>query len=167
MDTLIGSLQFGSFGIGRALAGDPAMGGLLLPLDMPTPFSVGEPAGTNPSEGLLFWSGTALARDVSGTGTDGHAVIGGVKISIASYANPHANVSFFDLSISTREHRERNLGWTDVPVQDGAFSVGAESHVLQGNFFGRSHIGVGGMFRSDVCSARSEPSASILKRSQS
>ncbi len=151
VDTLIGSLQFGSFGIGRALAGDPAMGGLglLLPLDMPTPFSVGEPAGTNPSEGLLFWSGTALARDVSGTGTDGHAVIGGVKISIASYANPHANVSFFDLFDLNAGASRAEFGWTDVPVQDGAFSVGAESHVLQGNFFGRSHIGVGGMFRSD------------------
>lgn len=149
VDTLIGSLQFGRFGIGRASAGDPAMGGLLLPMDLPTPFSVGEPAGTNPSEGLLFWSGSALARDVSGTETDGHAVVGGVKISIASYSDPHANVSFFDLFDLNAGASRAEFGWTDVPVQDGAFSVGAESDGLQGRFFGRSHIGVGGTFRSD------------------
>ena len=149
VDTLIGSRQFGSFGIGRVLGGDPAMGGLLLPLDLPTPFSVGEPAGTNPSEGLLFWSGSALARDVSGTETDGHAVVGGVKISIASYADPRANVSFFDLFDLNSGASRAEFGWTDVPVQDGAFSAGAESDALQGKFFGRSHIGVGGIFRSD------------------
>lgn len=97
VDTLIGALQFGIFGVGRVLGGDPAMDGSLLPLDLPTPFSLGEPAGTNPSEGLLFWSGSALARDVSGSETDGHAVIGEVEVSIASYADPRANVSFFDL----------------------------------------------------------------------
>ncbi len=149
VDRLIGSLPFGSFGIGRALASDPAMGGPLLPLEMPTPFSVGEPVGTNPSEGLLFWAGTALARDVSGTETDGHAVIGGVKISIASNADPHANVSIFDLFDLNTGASRAEFGWTDVPVQDGAFSVGAESGVLQGRFFGQSHTGVGGLFQSD------------------
>ena len=149
LDTLIGSLQFGRFGIARALASAPATGGSFLPLDLPTPFSVGQLAGTNPSEGLLFWSGSALARDVSGTETEGHAVVGGVKISIASYADPHANVSFFDLFDLNAGASRAEFGWTDVPVQDGAFSAGAGSDVLQGNFFGRSHIGVGGIFRSE------------------
>ncbi|MDE0621617.1 MAG: hypothetical protein OXH83_08115 [Bryobacterales bacterium] len=172
VDTLIGSLQFGSFGIGQAL-GDPAMGGLLLPLDLPTPFSIGEPAGTNPSEGLLFWSGSAFARDVSGTETNGHVVIGEVEVSIASYADPRANVSFFDLfDLNTGASRE-GFGWTDVPVQDGtfnagslwrsqasdpatgvpvqdgAFGAGTQSEAVQGKFFGQSHIGVGGIFQSD------------------
>ena len=124
VDTLIGSLQFGSFGIGQAL-GDPAMGGLLLPLDLPTPFSIGEPAGTNPSEGLLFWSGSAFARDVSGTETNGHVVIGEVEVSIASYADPRANVSFFDLFDLNTGASKEDFGWTDVPVQDGTFNAGS------------------------------------------
>ena len=149
VDTLIGSLQFGSFGIGRAFGTDPARGGLLLPLDLPTPFSIGEPAGTNPSEGLLFWSGSAFARDVSGTGTHGHAVVGEVEVSIASYADPRANLSFFDLvDLSTGASRAE-FGWTDVPVQDGAFSAGHESDAVRGRFFGQSHIGVGGIFQSN------------------
>lgn len=149
VDTLIGSLQFGSFGIGRALGSDPANDGLLLPLDLPTPFSIGEPAGTNPSEGLLFWSGSAFARDVSGTETDGHAVLGEVEVSIASYADPRANVSFFDLfDLNTGASRAK-FEWTDVPVEDGAFSAGTEGDAVQGTFFGRSHIGVGGIFQSD------------------
>ena len=173
VDTLIGTLQFGNFGVGRASAADPAMGGLLLPLDLPTPFSIGEPAGTNPSEGLLFWSGTAFARDVSGSGTDGHAVVGEVEVSIASYADPRADVSFFDLFDLNTGARRAEFGWTGVPVQDGIFSTGspwgsqasdpatgvpaqdsavsagAQSAGVQGRFFGRSHIGVGGIFQSD------------------
>lgn len=149
VDTLIGSLQFGSFGIGRALGGDPANDGLLLPLDLPTPFSIGEPAGTNPSEGLLFWSGSAFARDVSGTETDGHAVLGEVEVSIASYADPRANVSFFDLFDLNTGASRAEFEWTDVPVLDGAFSAGTEGDAVQGRFFGRSHIGVGGIFQSD------------------
>lgn len=149
VDTLIGSLQFGSFGIGRAFGTDPAMDSLLLPLDLPTPFSIGEPAGTNPSEGLLFWSGSAFARDVSGTETDGHAVVGEVEVSIASYADPRANVSFFDLFDLTTGASRAEFGWTDVPVQDGAFSAGQESDAVQGRFFGQSHVGVGGIFQSN------------------
>ena len=149
VDTLIASLQFGSFGIGRALGSDPANDGLILPLDLPTPFSIGEPAGTNPSEGLLFWSGSAFARDVSGTATDGHAVLGEVEISIASYADPRANVSFFDLFDLNTGASRAEFEWTDVPVQDGAFSAGTEGDAVQGRFYGRSHIGVGGIFQSD------------------
>ena len=128
------------------------MGGLLQPLGLPTPFSVGEPAGTNPSGGLLYWSGSVLARDVSGTATDGHAVVGEVEISIASYTDPHANVSFLGLFDLNAGASRAEFGWTDVPVQDGAFSAGAETDMLQGNFFGRfgrSHIGVGGTFQRD------------------
>lgn len=149
VDTLIGSLQFGSFGIGRAFGTDPAGGGLLLPLDLPTPFSIGEPAVTNPSEGLLFWSGSAFARDVSGTETDGHAVVGEVEVSIASYADPRANVSFFDLFDLNTGASRAEFEWTDVPVQDGAFSAGQESDAVRGRFFGQSHIGVGGIFQSN------------------
>ena len=149
VDTLIGTLQFGSFGIGRAFGSDPAMDGSLMPLDLPTPFSIGEPAGTNPSEGLLFWSGSAFARDVSGTETDGHTVVGEVEVSIASYADPRANVSFFDLFDLNTGASRAEVEWTDVPVQDGAFSAGQESDAVRGRFFGQSHIGVGGIFQSN------------------
>ncbi len=149
VDTLIGALQFGIFGVGRVFGGDPAMDGLLLPLDLPTPFSLGEPAGTNPFEGLLFWSGSALARDVSGSETDGHAVIGEVEVSIASYADPRANVSFFDLFDLNTGASMAEFGWTDVPVQDGAFSAGQEGDGVRGTFFGQSHIGVGGIFQGN------------------
>ena len=151
VDTLIGSLRFGVFGIGRTLFGDPAIAEILMPIEMATPFAFGGPAGTNPSEGLLFWSGSAFARDIGGTQTDGHAVIGDVEISIASYADPHANISFFDLFDVNTGASRASFGWTDLPVQDGVFgsSYGPESNGVRATFFGPSHAGVGGVFQHD------------------
>ena len=151
VDTLIGSLRFGVFGIGRTWFGDAAVAEGLMPIEMATPFSLGEPAGTNPSEGLLFWSGSAFARDISGTQTDGHAVIGDIEISIASFTDPLANVSFFDLFDVNTGASRASFGWTDLPVQDGVFgsSYGTESDGVKATFFGPSHIGVGGVFKHD------------------
>ena len=151
VDSLVGALRFGVFGVGRTLFDDPAMAELLKPIEMATPFSLGDPAGTNPSEGLLFWSGSAFARDISRTETDGHAVIGDVEVSIASYANPHANISFFDLFDVNTGKARASFGWQDLPVTDGTFgsSYGPESNGVEGTFFGPSHIGVGGVFQHD------------------
>ncbi|MCY4187530.1 MAG: hypothetical protein OXD30_03500, partial [Bryobacterales bacterium] len=143
MDALVGSFQFGSFGVERAL------NGLFLPISLPGAFSHGDPAGTNPSAGFLSWSGRALARDVSGSETEGHAVIGEVEISIASYADPRASISLLDLVDLNTGAPRAAIGWAEVPVRDGVFSAVAAGEGVQGRFYGQSHIGAGGIFRAD------------------
>ncbi len=143
IDALVGSFQFGSFGVERAL------NGLFLPISLPGAFSHGDPAGTNPSAGLLSWSGRALARDVSGNETEGHAVIGEVEISIASYADPHASISLLDLVDLNTGASRAAIGWAEVPVRDGVFSAVAAGEGVQGRFYGQRHVGAGGIFRAD------------------
>ncbi len=145
-ESLTGLVLRSGFGVIRLLGVDPSLPGMIIPVEPPTPFSLGAPSGTNPSEGLLFWTGTAIGLEVSQSAEGGTTILGEMAISIESFNNPHANLSFFNLwELETGTPRS-SFGWSNLPVQSGAFSGGESGSRIEGRFYGADHISAGGIF---------------------
>lgn len=148
-DSIVGGLGFSVFGITHF------EGRETLPsadLDMGPPqymFSFGLPAGTNPSEGVLSWSGTLFGADVSESDARGHTILGDVEISIADMLNPRVDIAFTNLLDIDANAPRSSMTWSDVELNDGAFVVDEEDNRLEGTFFGESHQEVGGVFQRD------------------
>ena len=81
-ESLTGLVLRSGFGVIRLLGVDPSLPGMIIPVEPPTPFSLGAPSGTNPSEGLLFWTGTAIGLEVSQSAEGGTTILGEMAISI-------------------------------------------------------------------------------------
>lgn len=149
MDSIFGGLGYSAFGIARSRGSETSQAADL-GLDPPqSMFSFGLPAGTNPSAGVLSWSGTVIGADVSESESRGHTILGDVDLSIADILNPRVEIAFTNLFDFDANAPRSSMTWSDVEVNDGAFVVDDEESRLEGTFFGDAHQEVGGVFERD------------------
>ena len=105
--------------------------------------SIGNAPGTNPMAGSATWRGAMIGME-----TPSESKVTGDAMLTFDFASN-------DLDVSMTNIRDRAGGiydpltWTNVPVMNGRFAVGAGDDSLSGSFYGPTHEEVGGIFERD------------------
>ena len=107
--------------------------------------SFGSAAGTNPTVlGGAFWEGDMVGMDTR----IGERIAGASVIEIDDLAMPEVSVLLTGIEDS-RGHPRQALHWENLPMTRGAFEAEDTTSSVEGQFYGKSHQEVGGIFRHD------------------
>lgn len=117
-------------------------------------FAFGPPAASNPLTGAARWNGYMFGSETGPATASAPiaSVAGDAEISIANFLDPQVAVNFRNIEEVGSGRAREDIGWTGIPLADGAFrsegGAAAPNKWISGQFHGADHRNVGGLFRS-------------------
>ncbi|MCY4608070.1 MAG: thermonuclease family protein [bacterium] len=107
--------------------------------------SFGASPGTTPTRiGGGVWQGAIVAIDTR----TGERISGEAVIDIDDFEIPAVDIAFSAIKDVHGDARD-DLGWENIPVDEGAFQARGAAGSIEGRFYGSDHGDVGGIFERD------------------
>ena len=110
-------------------------------------YSAGQASNSNPPYISARWDGFMAGVDIGNTSTRGNSVLGKAAIVFdGGYYQDTVDVHFTEIIDAKTLDRRADMRWYNLAVWNGSFGAGTDTHSIQGQFYGRYHQEVGGIF---------------------